>query len=87
MKLADLAAQAKREPWTLDDDQGQPLVTIPQPDVSTWVKLGDAETMTDVLKLLAGSEYEPLMAHLAPLGAPALEQAAGDMRKAFGLGN
>ena len=88
MKLSDLAAKAKRDPWVLEDDQGKPLVTVPQPTVDAWwVQLASAETMADVLRIMAGDQYEPLMAALGPLGAPALEHVAQDMREAFGVGN
>jgi len=88
MKLSELAAKAARSPWVLTDDDGKPLVTIPQPSCDAfWVPLDAAESIADVLKVVTGDQYDALMAALGPLPAPALKVVSDDIREAFGLGN
>ena len=85
--MSDLAAQAKRDPWTLEDDSGNPLITIPAPTVGQMEGMAAAESMYDVMRILAGDQYDDLMAHLRPLGSTAIAKAADDMRERFGMGN
>lgn len=87
MKLSDLAAQAKRDPWTLEDDDGTALITIPAPTVEQLEGMAAAESMYDVARILAGDQYEDLMKHLRPLGSTAIGEAVDDMAARFGLGN
>lgn len=88
MRLSELAAKAKRDPWVLTADDGSALVTIAQPTCDAfWVPLDAAESVADVLRVVTGDQYDALMAALGPLPAPALKAVADDIREAFGLGN
>lgn len=87
MKLSDAIAQAQRAPWTLDDDDGNPIVTVPQPSVDTWAAVAEAETMPDVIRVMAGAQADALLAAIGDAPAPVLKTIAEDMRTAFGLGN
>lgn len=88
MKLSELAAKARRDPWVLTGDDGEVLVSIPQPTCDAfWVPLDAAESVADVLRVVAGDQYDALMAALGPLPAPALKAVSDDIREAFGLGN
>lgn len=85
-KLADLIAAAQRAAYELELPDGTSL-SFPQPDVDTWTSLAEADTITDVLRVMAADQADALLAAIGTAPAPVLQALAEDMRKAWGLGN
>lgn len=95
MKLSEFAAQAARGDWTLDDDQGDPLVTVRQPSESVmaalakaWDAIEDREERGELfLKTVTGGAYDDIMAITEDMPAGTREAVFGDLVKHFELGN
>ena len=84
--LAQYAAEARRDPFTLDIGGGQPLVIQP-PTVDGLMAIYDAPTDRDALAIIAGDQFAALWAAVKDQPAAMLGALLSDMRKHFGLGN
>lgn len=84
--IADYAAAARRDPFTLTLDDGT-AISVSQPIVDTWYgPVLEADTVQEALAALAGDQADAIRAAVGPLPAPALQQLLDDMAVAFGLG-
>lgn len=94
-RLSEFAAQAAKEPWTLDDDTGEALVTVRQPTAGTLRKMAKEYEALDsaeergivFLRAVCGPAYDDLMAITEDMPAGADEAVFDDLMKHFGLGN
>lgn len=95
MKLSEFAAQAARKPWTLDGDDGDPLVTVAQPTEDVMAKLAKQYEATEdaeergilFLKTISGGAYDDIMAITEEMPAGTREAVFSDLMRHFDLGN
>lgn len=93
-KLSDFVAQASKGAWTLDGDDGAPLVTVPQPTDGTmeemakqWSAISDATERGEMfLKAVAGDAYDSIISATEDTPAGTREAVFGDLLSHFGLG-
>lgn len=94
-KLSDFAREAAREPWTLDDDEGEALVTVRQPSeavMQAMAKEYEASSSAEergelFLKAVTGPAYDDVMAITEDMPAGTREALFGNLMEHFGLGN
>jgi hypothetical protein len=89
VKLSDLAAKARRDPYELDPEDGGDVITIAQPSIAQWKMACESATVDGFLSVLGvpvddANRVSDVMTS-QDLGTEAAFVA--DIRKHFGLGN
>ena len=88
MKLSDLAAKARRDPYLIELADGT-TVSVPQPTVDGWTEACKADDVFGVLAMLGVDEDDAtaLRAELAGVPMSTDYELMNDMRAHFQLGN
>ncbi|MEU6033970.1 hypothetical protein ABZ801_01030 [Actinomadura sp. NPDC047616] len=84
-RLAQYRREAKREPFTLELDDGT-CITVNPPSGGSVLQLDPSKSTREVLRLLAGDSYQALVDALADDDASVLVAVLRDMQVHFGLG-
>ena len=89
VKLSELAARAKRDPFELDLEDGGAEITIAQPTVGQWAEAVAAPTVGDFLATLgvAPADVERVTAVMPGQLLGTEGGLVASIRARFGLGN
>ncbi|WP_242882577.1 hypothetical protein [Actinomadura litoris] len=83
--MARYRAEARREPFPLELDNGDILAIVP-PKSGKVLELTPALSTDEVLRRLCGDSYDALVAAVGEEDAGVLVAIMKDMQKHFGLG-